>query len=315
MIRTIGISLLVLSLCACTSTKTKDAKFMEKVEVRAAEIVESESFDIDAEFEKASISYFMGDFNKALLIYENILNIADEDYENYHHVILGYGDSALALASVSGLHRVKAETAYKTLTQFEYLSDELSNKTLAGQVLLEIASGNSDDIEVRLNEALELNLHDPRLWNALGRFHDGAEDWVLATETYVKAMEAAGEVGYTIAPIVNNMGMSYLMRGKARDALKKFEQALALNADITIYDNNRRLALVLTGRTHMAVDGLTDKRAAQIYNDAGFVLAGRGQRRKARSYYKKAIELSPVYFEKAELNLLALANDTEQAGT
>jgi tetratricopeptide (TPR) repeat protein len=64
-----------------------------------------------------------------------------------------------------------------------------------------------------------------------------------------------------------------------------------------------------------AVKDLTDKRAAQIYNDAGFLSAGRGQTRKARAYYKKAIELSPIYFEKAEANLLALLDTEVKSGT
>lgn len=315
MIKIASISLLALSLCACASTKTKSSKILEKVEVRAAEIVESEAFDVEAQYEQAKTAYLKGDFNRALLIYENVLNVADDDYEHRRDVILGYGDSALALASNSGLHRLKAEIAYKTLSEFEDLSDVHNQKVLAGQVLLEIAAGKSEDIEVRLNEALETNLYDPRLWNALGRYHDREGDWVVATETYVKAMEAAGKMGHTNAPIVNNMGMSQLMQGHTKEALKKFEQAHRLNADVKIYDNNRRLALVLIGRLDKAVKDLTDKRAAQIYNDAGYMSASRGETGTARYYYEKAIELSPVYFEKAELNLLALSADKSQAGS
>lgn len=306
MIRALSISVLALSLSACATSKTQNVNVLEKVEVRAAEIVDTDFFDVKKSHNSADQFYASGDFKQAFAAYKNTLIGTDENYENRHDAVLGLGDSALALASSSDTHRSNARSAYATLLEFPNLSEFHKNRVLSGQVLLEIATGESEDVEVRLNEALEVNLHDPRLWNALGHYHDRAGEWVLATETYVKAMEAASEEAYPLAPIINNLGMSYLMRGRSKDALKKFEQAHALNADIEVYDNNRRLALVLNGRLDQAVEDLTDKRAAQIYNDAGFVSAGRRQTRKARHYYQKAIDLSPFYFEKAELNLLAL---------
>jgi Flp pilus assembly protein TadD len=314
-IRLLSISFLALSLSACATTKAPKTAVLEKVEVRAAELVEGDTFDVKETHERADQLYALGDFKQALSAYENTLVGADLDYENRPDAILGYADSALALATISAKYRIKAETAYKSLSEFPDLSDEHENRILSGQVLLEIAIGESEDAEVRLNEALEVNLHDPRLWNALGHFHDRAGEWVLATETYVKAIEAAREAKYPLAPIINNMGMSYLMSGRPKDALKKFEQAHDMNAEIEIYDNNRRLALVLTGRMDKAINDLTDKRAAQIYNDAGFLSARRGQVRKARSYYHKAIELSPTYFQKAEANLLALLDTEVKSGT
>lgn len=315
MIRTLSISLLALSLSACATTKTPKPSVLEKVEVRAAEIVDDDTFDVEEAHELANRLYASGDFKQALAAYENTLVGAEQDYEHRRDAILGYGDSALAMATMSDSYRIKADTAYKSLLEFSDLSKAHENRILSGQVLLEIAIGASEDAEVRLNEALEVNLDDPRLWNALGRFHDGSGEWVLATETYVKAMEAAGETAYPLAPIINNMGMSYLMRGRAKDALKKFDQASDMNVDIEIYDNNRRLALVLTDHMDKAIKNLTDRRAAQIYNDAGFLSARRGQVRKARAYYQKAIELSPIYFEKAEANLLALLDTEAQSGT
>jgi len=234
------------------------------------------------------------------------------DFDKRQETVLGYADSALALSAISEDYQEKAAKGYNSLLALADLSDGHKYRILAGQVLLELVRGESEDVEVRLNEALENNLNDPRLWNALGRFHDQRGEWVLATETYVKAMEAAGETGYPLAPIINNMGMSYLMRDKSKDALKKFEQAHAMSSDNQIYDNNRRLALILTGRLDKAVDDLPDKRAAQIYNDAGYVAAGRNEFGTARYYYNKAIELSPIYFEKAELNLAAL--ETKESG-
>jgi len=314
MIRYLTISVLALGMSACASTKVQNVKVLDNVEIRATETVVAETFDANEIFHQAREDYAGGKFAQALAGYENVLTVADETFEYRPETVLGYADSALALSASSKRFQTKAQTAYTKLAAMEDLSTDIKNRVLSGQVLLEITQGDSDDTEVRLNEALEANLDDPRLWNALGRFHDQAGEWVLATETYVKAMEAAGDAGYPLAPIINNMGMSYLMRDKSKDALKKFEQAYAMNSDNHIYDNNRRLALILTGRLDKAVDGLTDKRAAQIYNDAGYVAAGRHEFGTARYYYNKAIELSPTYFEKAELNLAALKIKESEKG-
>ena len=307
MIRNIVISCLALSVSACATTKVQKIDVLDNVEIRKTNTVVSETIDANETFQKAREDYAAGKFVQALAGYENTLTVADDSFNHRIETVLGYADSALALSSVSKSYQEKARIAYTNILGTPHLSEDDKNRVLAGQVLLEIASGTSEDAEVRLNEALEKNLMDPRLWNTLGRVHDQQGEWVLATETYVKAMEAAGESGYPLAPIINNMGMSYLMRDQAKDALKKFKQAHALNRENKIYDNNRRLALVLTGRLDKAVEDLSDKRAAQVYNDAGYISAGRGEYGTARYYYKKAIELSPVYFKKAELNLEALS--------
>ena len=303
--------ILLLGLCvsACSTTKTKNIAALEKVEVRAAEMVENDMFDAKEAHLQADKFYAAGDFKGALASYENTLVGASTDYDARIEALLGYADSALALSGASELHLKNANRAYAKVAEISDLTTPQKNRLLSGQVLLEIAVDESEDAEVLLNEALEVNLDDPRLWNALGHFHDRRSEWVLATETYVKAMSAANDGNFPLAPVINNMGMSYLMQGRSRDALKKFEQAHKMNSENYIYDNNRRLALIMTGRLDKAVKDLTEKRAAQIYNDAGYFSASRGQNGTAEYYYKKAIKLSPTYFEKAELNLLALSED------
>lgn len=304
------LSLLVIAgigLSGCASAKKLDVK--NTIDVRAATMVEQQTIDLEAERTAADNYYAEGNFKAALRAYQNVILHASEDYEHAHLVLMGYGDSALALGGHEAYRR-KAEKAYSVLAEFEDLSEEIQDRLLSGQVLLEIAKNEDIDVEVRLNEALETNLGDPRLWNALGRLHDQNQDWLIALETYVKALHVANKEGYPVAPVINNMGMSYMLQKRTADALKKFEQAHALNPDIHVYDNNRRLALILTDRIDQAVDGLTDKRAALIYNDAGYLSAATGKKARAQYLYKKAIELSPSYFEKAEINLSALQDES-----
>ena len=296
-----------LLVCGCATTKTANVE--ESIQVRAAKMVDAAVFDVAAELERAQDLYAQGNFKAAIRAYNIVLLRSPKDFEARNTVLMGYGDSALALGN-NPMYLFKAEKAYAVLKE-ESLSDDMQKRLLSGQVLLEIAQGKSEDAEVRLNEALEANIDDPRLWNALGRYHDQNKDWLIALETYVKALHVANKGAYPTAPVINNMGMSLLLQNRTKAALQKFEQAHDLNADIEIYDNNRRLALILTGRIDKAVDDLTDKKAARIYNDAGFLSANTGRQGRARHFYKKAIELSPTYFEKAELNLMALSENSK----
>jgi len=130
-------------------------------------------------------------------------------------------------------------------------------ESFAGAVLCKAALGISEDIEVELNDALEINLSDTRLWLALGRFYDGQDRSIEARSTFV-------------------------------------------------FDNNRRLTLALQGDFSGAVSGISENRAARIYNDAGFIAAGAGKMDVARALYNKALQISPVYFAPAQANLDAL---------
>jgi len=296
-----------LLVCGCATTQ--NAKIDDTIKIRAAKMVEAPVFDAQAELERAQEHYARGNFKAATRAYNILLLRSPKDFESRHTVMMGYADSALAQGS-NPMLLSKAAKAYSLLTNEDDLPVAMQKRLLSGQVLLEIAQGLCEDAEVRLNEALEVNIDDPRLWNALGRYHDQNQEWLVALETYVKALHVANKGAYPTAPVINNMGMSLLLQNRTKDALQKFEQAHDLNADIQIYDNNRRLALILTGRVDKAVDDLSDKKAARIYNDAGYLSAGTGRNGRARHFYKKAIELSPTYFEKAELNLLALSENS-----
>lgn len=175
-------------------------------------------------------------------------------------------------------------------------------ESFAGAVLCKAALGISEDIEVELNDALEINLSDTRLWLALGRFYDGQDRSIEARSTFVQALK----FGADHAVIVNSLGMSLLRSGRHEAALEKFQQANAIEPDVAVFDNNRRLTLALQGDFSGAVSGISENRAARIYNDAGFIAAGAGKMDVARALYNKALQISPVYFAPAQANLDAL---------
>jgi tetratricopeptide (TPR) repeat protein len=304
---------MALSLGACATTKSSKAEeLIANMDVRAAELTEKQIFDALAVHELADSQYTNGNFIAAHSAYRSVLMQGPKDYDNRLAALLGYAESALALSGEAPHYLDNAEEALAAIAMAEDLTDEAADKLLAGQVLLEIAKLECNDIEVRLNEALEQNLDDPRLWNALGHYHDSKNEWLIALETYVKAMKSATDGEHPVAPVINNMGMSLLMQGRSQEALAKFEQAHKINGNIRIYDNNRRLALILSGHVDRALGDLDDKRAAQIYNDAGYVSAANDRTDAARFYYEKAIASSPTYFETAEQNLAVLLKKADE---
>jgi len=212
----------------------------------------------------------------------------DESYNGFQIAALKEPENLPAFSNKLGLEAAKTSEKHAHL---------------AGLVLAEVATGRAIDEEVRLNEALEYNLHDVRLWNALGRFHDKEEDWVPAQRTYLKALNADPKAR---SSVINNLGMSFLKQGQYNMALEKFEHALDLKPQHNLYDNNRRLTLALMNDYTAATDSLAEERAAGIFNDAGYIALSQKKYDIAKDLITQAIDLSPFFNLTAETNLITL---------
>ena len=77
-------------------------------------MVEHNTIDLEAERDLADQNYAQGDFKAALQTYQNVILHAPKNYEHLNFVMMGYGDSALALGGQKAYLR-KAETAYSPL--------------------------------------------------------------------------------------------------------------------------------------------------------------------------------------------------------
>lgn len=229
----------------------------------------------------------------------------EESFENYQIAALkapqnltahiGWGNAALALRL-----NEKAYEIFSNTQAIETASQRQQAQYLAGLVLSEVATNRSEDAEVRLNAALEDNLDDTRLWNALGRYHDSQKNWVNAERTYLKALISDASA----QPIVtNNIGISLLKQGRFDLALKKFEKAHALESERDLYDNNRRLTLALMRHYKQATQDISEDRAASIFNDAGYIAFTHEKYAIAQSLLEQSIETSASYNLEATQNL------------
>jgi len=212
---------------------------------------------------------------------------------------LGAGNSFLAL----GEHG-KAASIFWVKPQEDMSKDWSTGKTLSG-----IYFGKYENEETAIHDGMLIAPNDARLWNAKGRWHDQRGEWQDALLCYVNALETGNSQSATI----NNMGMSLMLQGRYIESLEKFAQAKSLSPDTEIYDSNLRMNHILQGNLEEALSDIDDRRASNIFNDAGYVAIQQDDKIMAERLFEKALEISPVFHVKASANLDALKSSQQTA--
>jgi tetratricopeptide (TPR) repeat protein len=118
----------------------------------------------------------------------------------------------------------------------------------------------------------------------------------------------------------NNLGYVLVAQGQPAEAIKHYQEALAINPNYSEVINNLGTALLNQGRLdeaakyyHRALEIYPD--FAEAYNNLGILLTKQGQTVEAIEQYRKAIELNP---SRAEFynnlgNLLSKQGRTDEA--
>ena len=249
----------------------------------------SSAFDQLAPLITARAQFANGDFEKS---FQNYSVVFLHDPENIE-VLFGLADSALAIGKGA-----IAEKAYTKIASFD-LTAEQSVAQFIGLVLAKIFEGSSENPEASLKQALKISPKNFKLWNALGQAYDAQERWQESWTAYTKAHE----LGFSQAGFHNNLGMSFLAQKKYQGAISHFKYATGLAPDISQFQNNYRFALLMTGEYRKALENIGDKEAATILGDAGFIAMQREEYTLAWALLEKAIEISPVYNQRAAFNL------------
>lgn len=259
------------------------------VNIQPVQQIKSDPFDPDATMTSAAKAFDEENYKAAL---EDFLKVTAFD-PGRHDARLGAGESYLAL----GFHGRAARIFWQDNSDWQ--NGDYAEDIAMGKILSGIYTGRYESIETAINDGMVLDPDDARLWNAKGRWHDGRGEWMDALSCYVAAME----IGQWRSGTVNNMGMSLLMQGRRDEAESKFMQAVDLSPETDIYNNNLRMAHILKGDLRKALDDITERRAANILNDAGYVAFNRENYRTAEKLFSKALEISPVFHADAQANL------------
>jgi Flp pilus assembly protein TadD len=102
----------------------------------------------------------------------------------------------------------------------------------------------------------------------------------------------------------NNLGFNYLLQGRHADAAKAFNRALVLAPDNKRAKNNLAAAYLLNEQTDEALKLFQDTVGlAAAYNNLGYILMTRGDWPQAKKAFKKALQLNPSFYVRAQENL------------
>ena len=198
-------------------------------------------------------------------------------------VQLGQGDSAGAMPLFTALLQ----------------QEEVAARAAQGQGISLLLIGDQVGAAKALNRAVTLNPQLWRAWNALGAYHDGQEQWSQAEDSYRKALQLTPQN----AMVLNNLGFSLFMQGRADEAINVLSQALQYDPDLHLARTNLRLAFARRGQYLQAISGSKDEEMGQILNDVGYIAILRGDYKNAEAYLLRAMEAAPAFNETAWRNL------------
>jgi Tfp pilus assembly protein PilF len=206
----------------------------------------------------------------------------------------------------------------EALAQFEPLqTDETYHaRAYQGIGLSLVALGDFNTAKPQLDRAVA---DDPSLWRswmALGRVHDSNKNWAEAQASYERALAAKPDLPI----ILNNMGMSLMLQHRYAEAAQYFQRVLEADPTMQMTRTNLRIALAWQGQYEEALVGAKAGDRADALNNVGYVAMLRGDQEAAQKYFSQALEISPVYHERAARNLetlklLAKSRAAGQAGS
>ena len=280
---------------ACATTKAE----VTPVQITSVTQIKSEPFDPAETLDEAEEYFTAENYTGALQEYSRLLSF-DPDHVSAK---LGAGESLLALGKFKNAAQIFWDN------DFEGLDPEDLERVKIGQILSGVQTDRYEKPETAIHDGFLVRSDDARLWNAKGRLHDNQGEWMESLFSYVTALD----IGQLRSGTINNMGMSLLLQGRHKEALNKFYQAVSLSPDTQIYDNNLRMTHILLGDYINALNDVTETRASNLFNDAGYVAMQSGQDQLAEIFFTKALQISPVHHSKAQANLdsmvsLGLAN-------
>ena len=102
----------------------------------------------------------------------------------------------------------------------------------------------------------------------------------------------------------NNLGLNYMVRGKYPEAILSFLQANELDRNNSRIMNNLASAYLLNGDQDNALNIFKKTVGeAEAYNNIGYLYMTQGRFDEAEKALKKALQISPRFYTRAQENL------------
>lgn len=190
---------------------------------------------------------------------------------------------------------------------FQLLQDALENdeNNVAALTLMGNIARNRGDLGRSLeylNKAYQQAPNNPEVLTelAITNDHMGQERLTYAEPLYKKvvSLKPHSSAAY------NNLGFNYLLQGRHQDAAKSFNRALSLDPGNKRAKNNLGAAYLLNNQSDEALKLFQDTVGqAAAYNNLGYILMTRGDWKQAEKAFKKALQLNPSFYVRAQENL------------
>lgn len=248
----------------------------------------------------------------ANLSYEQLIRKGDAYLQSGNHQLASlHYQKALekqpeSMAASIGL----SQTLYQTgkideATRMLETALESDPDNVSALLLLGVAKRQQGDLDAslaRLTKAYELHPQDPEVLTelAITNDHIGQERLTYAEPLYRKVTQLKPNS----AAAHNNLGFNYLLQGRQQDAIKSLTKALALAPDNDRAKNNLGAAYLLDKQPDRAIklfQGTVGLAAA--YNNLGYIYMTRGDLQSAEQAFKKALQLNPAFYVRAQQNL------------
>ncbi len=253
----------------------------------------------------------------ANLSYEQLINKADQYQKNgnkqlatlhYQKALLKKPESMAASIGLSKLliQEGQLDEAQKLLKQaLEKEENNVAVLTLMGRIARN--RGDLDESLVLLNKAYQNAPQNPEVLTelAITNDHMGQERLTYAEPLYKKVISLKPHS----SAAHNNLGFNYLLQGRHKDAANSFNKALVLDPDNKRAKNNLGAAYLLNNQTDEALSLFQDTVGqAAAYNNLGYILMTRGDWQQAKKAFKKALQLEPSFYVRAQQNLEQLGH-------
>ncbi len=211
-------------------------------------------------------------------------------------------NSDIALYKIGDIHSKRGNTE-KAIKAYEMAlkinPDHGGANEGLGQLLL--SKRKYDEARYHLTKA-EANgaAFNWRIYNSLGVISDLENDYKQAIIHYEKALNLQPELPL----ILNNMGYSRYMLGDWDSAEKYYRKAVLYDKYFERAWRNLGLLYIRKGDYEEAVSAFTQvENLHEAYNDVGFICMLNGKYDISEAFFKRAIKLSPRYYEAANRNL------------
>jgi len=248
----------------------------------------------------------------ANLSYEQLIAKGDAYLQNDNHQLAklhyqkAFEKEPKSIAAIAGIsNTLFQEGKVNEAANMLDAALESAPNNVSALVLLGIATrqqGNLDSSLARLTKAYELAPQDPKVLTELAITNDyiGQERLTYAESLYKKVVQ----IKPNSAAAHNNLGFNYLLQGRQPDAIKSLSRALALAPDNDRTKNNLGAAYLLAMQPEKAIKLFQGSVGlAASYNNLGYIHMTRGEFRAAEQAFKKALQLNPSFYVRAQQNL------------